>query len=315
LLDPHTIDRIRAKGDHVSDEMRDVRAPLQLGELQLPAQKLIEAGVFEEHATKKVINVTRASALGLINDETLQQVRARGDIMHDSKGIYGVMITQLMPPGLIGVMVAALLAALMSTVSGALNSVSTLFSYDLYKRFKPDTTDHQLVFVGRVSALFALLVAIGLVPLLNDYESIFNGLNEIIAHMAPPVTCVFVLGVFWPRASARSAKLTLWLGSGLGATVFLFTKMGDRTPLAERLANLSGNSFMLMSFYLLCVCIAMQVVFSLIWPAGESERASHLFWDHPLDPLKSKGWPGLGNYKLLTVLLIVVMAALYYLFR
>jgi SSS family solute:Na+ symporter len=203
----------------------------------------------------------------------------------------------------------------MSTVSGALNSISTLFSYDLYKRFRPDTTDRQLVFVGRVSAFFALLIAIGLVPLLNDYESIFNGLNEILAHLAPPVTCVFVLGVFWPRASAQSAKLTLWLGSALGAIVFVLSKLGDRTPAAAWLATISGNSFMMMAFYLLCACVTMQVAFSLRWPAGESERASHLYWDHPLQPLAAPGWPGLGNYKLLTALLLIAMGVLYYLFR
>ena len=247
--------------------------------------------------------------------ETIARIESLGDVAIDSKGVYGAMIMDLMPTGLKGVMVAALLAALMSTVSGALNSISTLFSYDLYKRFKTDATDHQLVFVGRISPAVALLVAIGLVPLLNDYQSIFEGLNEIIAHLAPPVTCVFVLGVFWPRASAKSAKLTLWFGSALGAVVFLLSKLGDRTPVAGWLTHISGGSFMMMAFYLLSACVIMQVIFTLSWPAGESERSSKLYWEHPLKPLEDKGWPGLGNYKLLTVLLIIVMAALYYVFR
>ena len=315
LLDEPTVQLIRECGDKVSDEMRDVRVALRLGQLSLDEDKLAAAGVFDKRETKKILNVTQAQTSQLIDDATLQLVRSRGEIVHNSKGIYGVMITQLMPTGLIGVMVAALLAALMSTVSGALNSISTLFSYDLYKRFRPDATDHKLVFVGRVSAFFALLVAIGLIPLLDNYESIFNGLNEIIAHMAPPVTCVFVLGVFWPRASAKSAKLTLWYGSALGAIVFLLGKIGDVTPAADWLARMSGNSMFLMAFYLLCACVVMQVLFSIIWPAGESERSSHLYWDHPFQPLQDKGWPGLGNYKLLTALLIIVMSVLYYLFR
>ena len=288
---------------------------LRLGELTLDEDKLADAGVLQKKELDTRLNVTQALAQGLIDEATVQQVRAKGEMVHNSKGIYGVMITQLMPTGLVGVMVAALLAALMSTVSGALNSISTLFSYDLYKRFKPDTTDHKLVFVGRVSAFVALLIAIGLIPLLDNYESIFNGLNEIIAHMAPPVTCVFMLGVFWPRASAKSAKLTLWYGSALGALVFLLVKIGDVTPAAAWLTGVSENSTFLKAFYLLCACVAMQVVFSLIWPAGESERASHLYWDHPLKPLEDKGWPGLGNYKLLTVLLVIAMSILYYLFR
>ncbi len=252
---------------------------------------------------------------GGLDIASLTSVNEAGETEIDSKGIYGVMITQLLPQGLVGLMVAALLAALMSTVAGALNSISTLFSYDLYKRFRPDTSDRRLVFVGRLTAGVALVAAIGLVPLLDGYPSIFNGLNDIIAHIAPPVTCVFVLGVFWPRASAVSAKLTLWFGSALGAGVFLISKLGEGTAVAEWLKDLSGDSFMMMAFYLLCACVAMQVVFSLIWPSGERERSSKLYWASPLEPLREKGWPGIGNYKLLSVLLIGGMAVLYYFFR
>lgn len=304
---------IEAKADVVADEVRDLHVPLELKQLNVDKSALIEAGVLDPGSG--FLNVTQLKQKQLVDEATLERIESAGQVAVDSKGVYGVMISELMPVGLRGVMVAALLAALMSTVSGALNSISTLFSYDLYKRFKPDATDHQLVFTGRLSAAVALLIAIGLVPLLNDYQSIFEGVNEILAHLAPPVTCVFLLGVFWPRASAMSAKLTLWLGSALGAVVFLLDKLGDRTPFAAWLDQLSGDSFMMIAFYLLCACIVMQAVFSLIWPAGESERASKLYWKTPLEPLKSPGWPGLGNYRLLTVLLIIVMAALYYAFR
>ena len=252
---------------------------------------------------------------GGLDIASLTSVNEAGETEVDSKGIYGVMITQLLPQGLVGLMVAALLAALMSTVAGALNSISTLFSYDLYKRFRPETSDRRLVFVGRLTAGVALVAAIGLVPLLDGYPSIFNGLNDIIAHIAPPVTCVFVLGVFWPRASAVSAKLTLWFGSALGAGVFLISKLGEGTAAADWLSTLSGGSFMMMAFFLLCACVAMQVSFSLIWPSGERERASKLYWASPLEPLREKGWRGIGNYKLLSVLLIGGMAVLYYFFR
>jgi len=253
---------------------------------------------------------------GGLDVSSLTSVNESGESVVDSKGIYGVMITQLLPQGLIGLMVAALLAALMSTVAGALNSISTLFSYDLYKRFRPQASDHQLVLVGRLTAGIALLLAIGLVPLLNGYPSIFNGLNDIIAHIAPPITCVFMLGVFWPKASATSAKLTLWFGSALGAVVYALGKIDPGAMRADNVLFkfLANTPFMMMAFYLLCVCVAMQVTFTCIWPAGERERNSKLYWSHPLDPLKDKGWPGIGNYKFLSLLLIGIMAILYYIF-
>jgi SSS family transporter len=313
LIGADDVRLIETEAELVADEHRDLRIPLQLGQIQLDEQALQVAGVLDP--ATKALNVTQAKQQGLVDEATLARIETNADMAIDSKGVYGVMITELMPQGMRGVMVAALLAALMSTVSGALNSISTLFSYDLYKRFKTDATDHQLVFVGRISAAVALVIAIGLVPLLNDYKSIFEGLNEIIAHLAPPVTCVFVLGVFWPRASAMSAKWTLWLGSALGAVVFLLDKFGELTPVAGWIERASGDSFMMVAFYLLVACVVMQVIFSLIWPAGEPERKSGLYWEHPLEPLRSKGWPGLGNYKLLTLLLLIVMGVLYYAFR
>ena len=281
-------------------------------------KQLKEAELYDENS--HVVKIDEAVEKNVISSEAAAMIGTYGDPVLDSKGIYGVMITQLLPPGLTGIMVAALLAALMSTVAGALNSISTLFSFDLYKRFKPETTDHKLVWIGRVTAGVAVVVAIGLVPLLDSYESIFEGLNKIISHIAPPVTCVFVLGVFWKRASAVSAKLTLWFGSGLGALVFAIGALARRYPesaFAEFpvVAFIKGHPFMMMAFWMFCACVAMQVTFSLIWPAGEKERASKLYWETPFEPLKDKGWPGLGDYRVLAALLIVVMVVLYYFFR
>jgi SSS family solute:Na+ symporter len=73
--------------------------------------------------------------------------------------------------------------------------------------------------------------------------------------------------------------------------------------------------FMMMAVYLLIACLVIQISISIVSPAGESERASKLYWKTPLEPLKDKGWPLFGNYKFLSVLLIVVMGVLYYIFR
>ena len=227
----------------------------------------------------------------------------------DTKNIYTLMITQLLPSGLIGLMIAAILAALMSTVSGALNSISTLVSFDLYKRFRPEATDHQLVNVGRTAAAVALVVAISLVPVLLSSESIFRTLNEIITHIAPPITCVFVLGVFWKGATAFSAQWTLWIGSAACAAMILVKKYVT-LPLDL------NKDFMLLSFVLFCFCALLQVILAKTGPnVGEAGENADLCWNSPLEPLRAEGWPGIGNYKLLTLLLVGAMTALYYIFR
>ena len=226
----------------------------------------------------------------------------------NSKGIYTLMITQLLPSGLVGILVAALLSGLMGQISGALNSISTLVSYDIYQRRRPGAGDKQLVRVGRISAGVALLFSLGLLPLLNRYESIFNGLNDIIAHIAPPITCVFLLGVFWKRASPVSARLTLWIGSALGAAVFTFNKSYPGTALGH-------IPFMMMAFYLFLVCVLLQVLFSFLWPGGQPSGGTPLYWSSPLEPLQRPGWKGFGNYKFLAALLLVVMGVLFWFFH
>ncbi|UKJ09315.1 sodium:solute symporter [Solitalea lacus] len=245
---------------------------------------------------------------GVFNISSVQMIDATGKVVTDSKGIYTLMITQLVPTGLVGVLVAALLSGLMSQISGALNSIATLVSYDLYKRFKQEATDKQLVKTGRVSAAIALLVSFALLPLLNRYESLFNGINDVIAHIAPPITTVFLLGVFWKKASAKSAQYTLWIGSAIGAAVFFINKIEPNTALAK-------VPFMMMAFYLFCICTLLQIGLSYVYPVQHTAESSKLYWKSPLEPLKGMGWKGIGNYKLQSCLLLAVMVVLYWVFR
>jgi SSS family solute:Na+ symporter len=245
---------------------------------------------------------------GLFDVRALQTTDAAGHTVTNSKSIYTLMIAQLVPTGLAGIIVAALLSGLMSQVSGALNSISTLVSFDLYKRFRPGASEKQLVSTGRIAAGVALVFSIFLLPLLNSYGSIFDGINEIISHIAPPITCVFVLGVFWKKASAKAAQFTLLAGSLLGALVFTLNKIYPATWLA-------AIPFLMMAFYLFVVCLILQIVLSYVYPVQHTAQSAVLYWKSPLEPLQHKGWKGLGNYKLLSVVLLAVMAGLYWWFR
>jgi SSS family solute:Na+ symporter len=205
----------------------------------------------------------------------------------------------------------------MGNLSSASNSIATMVSYDVVKRFRPDTSDKQLVFIGRIATLTAICSGIALVPLLDRYESIFNGVNDIIAHMAPPITCVFVLGVFWPAASARSAKWTMWLGSIMGAAVFAVKTLHVWKPETYTWVPpfLYETPFMMMAFYMCVVCFAIQILFTFSLPKLAGEDAQNLYWPHPLDALKSPGWSGILNYKILAGIVIAAMAVLYVIFR
>jgi SSS family solute:Na+ symporter len=245
---------------------------------------------------------------GMLDLSSITTIGSDGVSKVNSKGIYTLMILQLLPTGLIGILIAALLSGLMSQISGALNSISTLVSYDIYKRYKPDANDKQLVKIGRISAGICLVISILLLPLLNSYESLFIGLNDVIAHIAPPITCVFLLGIFWKNATAKSAQYTLWIGSAVGVLVYAVSKLYPESFLGQ-------IPFMMMAFYLFCFCVLIQVAHSLTFPGFHTAESSTLYWTSPIQPLQRPGWPGLRSYKFLSVLLLAIMAVLYTIFK
>ncbi|MHC4676095.1 MAG: sodium:solute symporter family transporter [Planctomycetota bacterium] len=240
---------------------------------------------------------------GLI-DKKLLRVR--------SEDTYAHMITKLLPIGLRGVVAAALLAALMGTVSGALNSIATLFSYDIYKRWHPGISDHKLVIIGRVATFVAMVAAILWSPYISHFESIYQGANKLICYIAPPITVVFLWGVFWRRASAQGAISTLMVGLLLGAVVFFVDWNRDKAWLQQYIKW--DVPFMMAAFYLFLACSVVLVVVSYFKPAPASAEIDAVVWKNPLESLRGKGWKGIGNYRIWAGALFFVMVALYIIF-
>jgi SSS family solute:Na+ symporter len=242
---------------------------------------------------------------GLLCEALIRQGRLPSGLT-DSADTYAFMVTHLLPVGLKGLVAAALLAALMSTVSGALNSIATLFCWDLYRRFRPATPERQLVTLGRWVTALAMIAGILWTPFIRRYQSIFQGINTVICYIAPPITTVFLFGVFWPRASGVAAQWTLYLGSALGFVVFLLDWFKDHTGW--------NIPFMLAAFYLFVVCSAILVVLSWIRPHKHTAESRRLVWNHPFESLRFEGRPGWGNYRRWALILFVTMVALYVVF-
>jgi solute:Na+ symporter, SSS family len=226
--------------------------------------------------------------------------------LSDSADTYSLLINTLLPVGLKGVVAAALLAALMSTVSGALNSISTLFSLDLYKRWKPRTSERGLTRIGRIVTFVGMIAAILWSPLISHFQSIFQGIVALICYIAPPITAVFIWGVFWKRASAAGAAATLSAGFVLGLAVFFLDWFKDKTGWSV--------PSMLATFYLFLICSAILIIVSWLKPHRHTAESEALVWKSPLAAISGPVGRGRLDYRIVAAVLFVIMIILYVIF-
>ena len=253
-------------------------------------------------ASVKILPVFFFVLPGVICVALVQQgVLGRGPVA--PADTYTFMIMHLLPAGLKGLIAAAMLAAAMQTCSAALNSTATLVAYDIVKRRRPGTSDHELVTIGKRVTVAATVLAIALSPLFGHYGTIIEGLNRLISFIAPPITAVFLFGVFWKKASGRGAYITLLVGACAGFIAFVLDWYGWYR----------GN-FMMTAFYLLVFCALVMTGASLALPEPLKEEAKGLVWERWRDALQGE-WRGPGDYRLLAALVVGVFILLYCVFR
>lgn len=231
----------------------------------------------------------------------------------DSNQTLPVLINQLIPTGLKGLIAAGLLAALMSTIAAALNSSATLVAVDIVKRFKPNLSDEKQVKIGRISAVAVMFLAIVWSTQGGRYSSIFEAINTIAAHLAPPITTVFLWGVFWRRGTKQASLTTLIAGFSLGAVSFLIDLpvIGDVRIITDGW----GIPFMMQAWWMFCICSVIFVIVSLITPTPDPKQIEGLTWKNPLQVIAQGKIKGLLDPRVIAGLLLLLMIFLYYLLR
>ena len=191
---------------------------------------------------------------------------------------YPTMILNLLPPGLIGLVLAALLAAVMGAMASVFNSASTLVTLDFYKKLRPEASEARLVNMGRVAT--GVMVVLGLlwVPFIHLISSqLYIYLQSVQAYISPPIAACFVLGILWPRLNARGAISSLLTGFVLGAIRFVLelrAKAGD--PPGPSLAWLVDMNFLHYAIFMFVVCSLVLVGVSLMTPAPDRKRLAGL---------------------------------------
>ncbi len=221
-----------------------------------------------------------------------------------------VLINELLPVGLKGIFAAALLAALMSTIAAALNSCSSLVAVDILKRLNPDVSDERMVKVGRYTAVLVMILAILWSTQGGKFDSIFQAINDMAGAIAPPISTVFLLGIFWRRGTKEASFITLIFGFVIG--IFLFLIDFDTISGYKYISDGLGIHFLMRTWWVFCLCCLVFVIVSCYTPAPNEDQVKQITWDGPKD-IFSKRLERWSDARVLAGALILLMVILYYL--
>ena len=251
-------------------------------------------------------------------------VDGNGNVIPDqAQAAFPLMVQHVLPSGVRGVVVAGLLAALMSSLAGAFNASSTLFTMDLYQKFRPRATQAQLVRVGRVATVIMVLIALAWIPVIRGSRGLYDYLQGVQGYLAPPIFVVFFFGVFMKRLNAKGCLAALLVGFALGA----FRLVVD-TPVSLRLAGFEGgypegsflwivNNIYFQYYSLLIFLVSMTVMIVVSYmtepPSEASIRGLTFGTESEEDRLLSRSsWNRTDVASSVIVLLLILLAYIYF---
>uniref|UniRef100_A0A3Q1HK65 Solute carrier family 5 member 9 n=2 Tax=Anabas testudineus TaxID=64144 RepID=A0A3Q1HK65_ANATE len=196
---------------------------------------------------------------------------------------YPKLVVELMPVGLRGLMLAVMLAALMSSLTSIFNSSATLFTLDLYHRARPKASERELMIVGRVFILVLVCVSLLWIPVIQTANSgqLFDYIQSVTSFLAPPITAVFLMAIFWPRANEQGAFWGLMTGLVVGV-IRMVLEFSHTAPSCGqpdgRPAVLADVHYLYFALILLALTCLVIVVISWTTAPIPKEHLYRLTW-------------------------------------
>ncbi len=230
---------------------------------------------------------------------------------------YAWMVTTLLPPGLRGLVVAGLLAALMSSLSAMFNSTSTLLTLDIFKRIRPQADEASVVRVGRIATGGIVLFGLLWIPFIGQMsdERMFVYLQSVSGYIAPPIAACFLFGILWRRANGKGAIATLLTGFVLGATRFVLEIHHKSEPFSDGVLRFVATvNFLHYAAFLFAVSSLVMILVSLATAPPSPERLRNLTF---AEVDRSQPLPARWNRMnaVASALLVMILFFLYWTFR
>ena len=217
---------------------------------------------------------------------------------------YPVLIYSLLPVGILGLVIAGLLAAMSSSISATLNSASTLITMDFILKLKPNLSSKNLVKSGQVATVILVMLAAAWAPQIEKFSSLWEYLQLVLGFIAPPVVSVFLLGLFWKRGNANGAFASL-LGGLILSIILILSKINHWFP------AINDIHFLHTAPLLLLACLVIHICFSLLSAPPSQEKIENMTWtkaifDSETQELNALVW--YKNNRNLAVLLLLITA-------
>jgi SSS family solute:Na+ symporter len=212
---------------------------------------------------------------GMIAYALAVQGKIGPEVLHDPNQAFPILVKEVLPVGLKGLVVAALMAALMSSLASVFNASSALFTMDIYSKLVPNSSESHLVWVGRVATSIMVIIGIVWIPVISFMPGTLYGyLQSVQAYIAPPIAAVFFLGVFYRRVNAYGCMTGLIAGFILGMCRLVIEIINGISPFAEGtfLQWFATTSFTFVAIYLTVICCALIVGVSLLTPKPRPEQ-------------------------------------------
>jgi solute:Na+ symporter, SSS family len=257
----------------------------------------------------------------------LQGILVEGSTKADpdaAQAAFPLLVAHILPVGVRGIVVAGLLAALMSSLAGVFNASSTLFTVDLYAKWRPQSSQHDLVRMGRIAT--TVMVGIGLlwIPVIQGSKGLYLYLQSVQGYLAPPIFTVFFLGVFMKRVNAKGCLATLVVGFLLG----LFRLAVD-TPIALGMegfeAGYAEGSFLWVvnnmffqyfSILILLVCVVVLIGVSYLTEAPDARQIQGLTFATVTEQQRLTSRDSWGKMEVIaSVVVLWLILAVYLYFR
>ncbi|MEZ4776855.1 MAG: sodium:solute symporter [Bacteroidia bacterium] len=205
-------------------------------------------------------------------------LKQKGELQWDTPDqAFPTLMMTVLPSGLRGLVAAGLLAALMSSLASVFNSCSTLFTVDIYQKLRPGTDDKKLVRVGQIATVIVVIAGIAWIPVMQNISGVlYEYLQSVQSYIAPPITAVFLLGIFFKRINSRGAMATLVSGLVIGV-IRISLELG-KAHFAEGsfLHTLGAMNFLTFAAWFFLASVLIAVVVSLTSEIPSAEKLKGL---------------------------------------